>query len=260
MTAIQLDNVTVAYDGRDVIHGLDLSITKGQFCGIIGTNWSCKSTLHNTMNGTLRPREGTVRIDGRDLSQMKRRRIAQLQAVVPQETVVAFPFTVGEIVLMGRAPHMGLLAFEGEKDLAAVREALEETETEAFVNRLLSELSGGEKQRVIIARALAQEAEQLLLDEPTSFLDLKHQVAIYGLIRRLNREREITVVAVSHDVNLAAQFCGRLVLISDGRVFADGSPAEVLTEANIREVYGTPVVVGTNERTGTPWVMPCEVG
>ncbi len=256
MNAIELTHVTVAYGRNEVVHDLSLAIPVGQLCGIVGPNGSGKSTLLKTINGVVEPRAGSVQVTGRPLARMGRREIARMQAVVPQETVVAFPFSVGEIVSMGRAPHLGALQFEGTEDLAAVRRALEVTDTLQFADRLLSELSGGEKQRVVIARAIAQEAPQMLLDEPTSFLDLKHQLTIYELIGRLRKRSDLTVVVVSHDVNLAAQHCDRLVMLKAGRIYADGSPAEVLTKDNILAVYDTQVVVAAHPHTAAPWVMP----
>ena len=174
--------------------------------------------------------------------------------MVPQENAVAFPYTVSEIVLMGRASFHGPLSFEGQADFDAAQKAMEATDTWSLADRYFHELSGGEKQRVMIARALAQQPEIVLLDEPSAFLDLKHQVQILDLLRRLNREQGLTIVGALHDLNLAAHYFARLVMLCGGKIYRDGSPAEVLTEKTIYDVYGIPVQV-QNDSRGRPFLF-----
>jgi iron complex transport system ATP-binding protein len=197
-----------------------------------------------------------VRLAGRDLDAIPRRDVARVVAVVPQETAMHFPFSVIEVVLMGRAPHLGRFGFPGRRDLAVAREAMERTGVAALATRSLAELSGGERQRVVLARALAQEAEILLLDEPTSHLDIRHQVEIYDLMALLNEEQGLTIISVLHDLNLAALYFPRVAVLSAGRVHRIGEPEAVLTYETIRAVYGTDVYIARNDVTGALNVLP----
>ncbi len=241
--AVEINNLAFAYGARAVLEGASLSIAGGEMVGVLGPNGSGKTTLLKILSAVLRAGGGEVNVNGRAVRSYGRRELARLFAVVPQESPLHFPFTTAEIVLMGRASRHGAFGLEGERDLDAARKSMEATETLALADRYLHELSGGEKQRVMIARALAQEPEILLLDEPAAFLDLKHQVRVFELMRRLNRERGMTIIAALHDLNLAALFFPRLVLLGGGRVFRDGPARDVLTEANIRAVYGVEVRV-----------------
>ena len=240
--AIRTENLTFAYKDKPVLDGVSLSVESGEMVGILGPNGSGKTTLLKIFSAVLRGR-GEVKVNGRSIETYGKRELSRLFAMVPQESQILFPYTVAEIVLMGRASYHSPLALEGKKDLEVARASMELTDSLSFSNRYLHELSGGEKQRVIIARALAQEPEILLLDEPSAFLDLKHQVQVFELMRRLNREHSLTIVAALHDLNLAALFFPRLVMLRDGRVYRDGSPKEVLTEKTIDEVYGIRVRV-----------------
>jgi len=204
----------------------------------------------------LRPQRGELQLEGRDYGRLTTRQLARRIAVVPQESPVLFPFTVAEVVLMGRAPYIGSFAFERHEDLEVARRAMEQTDVADLADRLMGELSGGEKQRVIVARALAQQPEILMLDEPTSSLDIKHQIGVYELLATLNRERGLTVLTVSHDLNMAAQYCRRLVLLRRGRVHQSGTPLEVISAENIREVYGAEVAVERRGQPPTPFVLP----
>jgi iron complex transport system ATP-binding protein len=205
--------------------------------GILGPNGSGKTTLLRILSAVLKG-QGELRLNGRDIKTYGKRELSRLFAVVPQESRVNFPYTVAEIVSMGRASSHSPFALEGKRDLEVVRASLELTDSLSLSQRYLHELSGGEKQRVMIARALAQEPEILLLDEPSAFLDLKHQVQIFELLRRLNRERGLTIIAALHDINLAALFFPRLAMLRQGKIYRDGSPKDVLTEKTIEEVYG----------------------
>jgi cobalamin transport system ATP-binding protein len=240
--AIDIRHLSFAYGARRVLDGISLAIASGEMVGVLGPNGSGKTTLLKLLSGVLAG-AAAVRLAGRAIEDYSRTELSRLVAVVPQESEVHFPFTAAEIVLMARASHHGRLALEGAADLEAARRSMAATDTESLADRWLHELSGGEKQRVMIARALAQEAEILLLDEPAAFLDLKHQLDAFDLLRRLNAERGLTVVAALHDLNVAALFFPRLVLLSAGQIFRDGAPEAVLTEANIRVVYGVDVRV-----------------
>jgi len=256
MLALEAQAIEFAFQpGVPVLQAVSLQVEKGELLGVIGPNGSGKTTLVRILSRALHPDAGTVSLFGKPLEAYERRELARTVAVAPQESSVAFPFTALEIVLMGRAPFLGRFAFEGPRDLFRAREALELTDALPFAERRLQELSGGEKQRVILARALAQEPRLLFLDEPTTFLDLKHQAALYRLTRRLCREQGLTAVAVTHDLNLAAQSCDRLLLLHGGRVAAAGTPEEVLTPSRLEEVFEVPLEV-TRSRSGRPLVVP----
>jgi iron complex transport system ATP-binding protein len=240
--AIEVRNISFAYGSRPVLRGVQLQVEGGEMIGVLGPNGSGKTTLLKILSGVLRP-EGEVTVRGKALRDYGKRQLSKIFAVVPQESRVQFPFTVAEVVLMGRASRHSALALESKRDLDVARACLELTETLPLSERYLHELSGGEKQRVFIARALAQEPEILLLDEPAAFLDLKHQLQTFTLLRRLNRERGLTIIAALHDLNLAALFFPRLILLRDGSVHRDGSPSEVLTANTIEDVYGVRVRV-----------------
>jgi len=254
--AIQTNNLTFAYKDRPVLDGVSLSVERGEMVGILGPNGSGKTTLLKIFSAVLRGR-GDVKVNGRSIETYGKRELSRLFAMVPQESQILFPYTVAEIVLMGRSSYHSPLALEGKKDLEVARASMELTDSQPFSDRYLHELSGGEKQRVIIARALAQEPQILLLDEPSAFLDLKHQVQVFELMRRLNREHTLTIVAALHDLNLAALFFRRLVMLRDGRVYRDGSPKEVLTEKTIEEVYGIQVRVEPDPSGEKPQLFIC---
>jgi iron complex transport system ATP-binding protein len=253
---IDVHDVGFAYcAATPVLQGLTFSILRGRLANVLGPNGSGKTTLLRILVGLLKATRGEVRLAGTPLADFPRGALARRVAYVPQETASAAAFTVLETVLMGRSPHTGALGFETPADWRAAREALRLMDAEPFAERGLDELSGGERQRVIIARALAQEPDIILLDEPTAFLDIKHQQAIYRLLARLVRERSLTVLCVSHDLNLAAAWADDLVLMSAGRVAAAGSPAEVLRPEVLSPVYDTPLEVRLDEATGRPYVL-----
>lgn len=254
-TRIELRDASAGYGAAPVLRDVSFAVQAGEFVGIIGPNGSGKSTLLRLMGGTLRASSGRVEVDGRPIEGYRRRELSRLIAVVPQETAMSFPFSVAEVVLFGRTPHLGGFAFEGDPDLAAARRAMERTRVTHVSGRAVTELSGGERQRVVLARALAQEASLLLLDEPTAFLDLRHQVEIYDLLGDLQREG-MTIVTVLHDLNLAALYCERLVLLQEGRIAEVGTPQEVMTYATLTRVYGMDIYVAMNDVTGTLIVLP----
>jgi iron complex transport system ATP-binding protein len=234
------ERVSFAYHtaAPPVVDEVSLTIQPGELTGILGPNGSGKTTLLKMLSGTLTPSSGTIAFDGRTLSAWKRRDLARRIALVPQETHAPFDFTVLDIVLMGRFPHLGTFALEGPADLLIAKQALASTATSELEDRLFSALSGGEKQRVVIASALAQGPELLLLDEPTASLDLGHQLDVQLLLEGLNRDRGVTMVLSTHDLNLAAALCRHLILLRDGRVIAQGPTGDVLTPAAVRTLYG----------------------
>jgi iron complex transport system ATP-binding protein len=250
-----IDNLHAGYGGVAILQGVSIELRESEFAGVIGPNGSGKTTLLRSMSRVLAPMSGSVSLDGKDIYSVPAREFARRVAVVPQDTLVAFDFSVLEIVLMGRSPRLGRFAIEGHRDVEIALEALARTGTEHLKDRQINALSGGERQRVMVARALAQEPEVLLLDEPTSHLDISFQFEIMDLVKSLNRERGMTVLAVLHDLNLASQYCDRLVLIGQGSVQADGSPDEVITADNIRRVYGAEVWVRRHPATSRPYVI-----
>ena len=254
--AIQTRDLSFAYQDRLVLHAVSLSVDRGEMIGILGPNGSGKTTLLKIFSAVLHG-QGAVKINDRDIGTYGRRDLSKLFAVVAQESRVNFPYTVAEVVLMGRASYHSAFALEGKKDLEIARASMELTDCLLFANRYLHELSGGEKQRVMIARALAQEPEILLLDEPSAFLDLKHQVQVFELLRRLNRDRGLTIVAALHDLNLASLFFPRLVVLRDGKIYRDGSPKEVLTEKTIEEVYGIRIRIEQDPFSEKPQLFIC---
>jgi iron complex transport system ATP-binding protein len=250
-------DVAFAYDrGRDVVRGVTFEVARGTIVGLLGPNGSGKTTLLRLLSGVLAPRAGTVTIDGVDLRRLPRRAIARRVAVVPQETHAAFDYSVLEIVLMGRYPHLGTFELEGAGDVAAARAALAATGTSALESRAFATLSGGEKQRVVIASALAQATDVVLLDEPTASLDVRYQIEIAALLRRLNAERGATMVVSTHDLNFAAAVCHAVVLLHEGRVLASGATADALTPASIAALYGVEAEVGYHARAGHVTVVP----
>jgi iron complex transport system ATP-binding protein len=234
------DRVSFAYRSgtNRVIDGVSLTIAPGAMVGVLGPNGSGKTTLLKMLSGTLTPSAGEILFDRRPLLRWHRRDLARRIALVPQETQAPFDYTVLDIVLMGRFPHLGTFALEGPADLAIARDALAATGTSAFEDRPFSTLSGGEKQRVVIASALAQGPELLLLDEPTASLDLGHQLDVQLLLTRLNRDQGATMVLSTHDLNLAAAMCRELILLRAGRVIAQGRTDDVLTPETVRALYG----------------------
>ena len=253
--SLRFEAVDLGYGAGPVLGGVSLSVGEGEMVGVIGPNGSGKTTLVRGATRVLRPTAGSVEVLGRRVDSYGRRDLARAVAVVPQEGTPIFPFTVLETVLMGRAPWLRPFSFEGEEDLRAAREALEAVGAVDLAGRDLAELSGGERQRVVVARALAQGARVLLADEPTAHLDLRYAVAIFTLLRSLRAERRLAVLVVTHDVNLAALLCDRLVLLSKGGVAAEGPPREVLRADRLEEAFGTPVHVEVRP-DGTPFVVP----
>jgi len=252
---LEVSGAACAYDGTDVLSDVTLRVGPGDFVAVAGPNGSGKSTLIRTLSRVLRPRLGSALLDGGDLYAIPARRSAQALAVLPQETSVEFEFTCEEVVLMGRAPHLGRFETETERDRAVVRDAMERTSTWELRKRAILELSGGERQRVLLARAFAQEPKILLLDEPTAHLDLSFQLQILRLVRALRDEKKTGVLASLHDLNLAAAYADRIVLLSKGKIAAAGTPKEVLVEPALRPIFGPEVTVHSHPDTGAPLVL-----
>jgi iron complex transport system ATP-binding protein len=260
MIGLEIRQVYFSYLDGLVLHNINLSVKPGEMVGLLGPNGSGKTTLIKLASGVLKPVQGEIRLDGSNLSQLSRRFIARHIAVVPQQFHIPFAFTASEIVMLGRTPFLRPLAEENETDRRLVDNALELVGIKELAGRRFDELSGGERQKVILAMALAQQPKLLLLDEPTVHLDIAHQVEILELVRSLNMGQGLTVIAAMHDLNLAALYFDRLILLKEGRVWADGAPSEVLTEAKISEVFSASVRVEKHPLTGVPHivVMPKE--
>jgi iron complex transport system ATP-binding protein len=270
-SALAVEDISFRYSAAQstrpwTVDHATFSVAFGEVVGIVGPNGSGKSSLLKLLAGLLRPESGTIRLAGHAMSDLTPLAVAKTLAMVPQEQPQVFPFTVAETVLMGRFPHrqagwwsMGMEAERGE-DLAAAQQAMIETDVVCVADRSLSALSGGERQRVMIARALAQEPRILLLDEPTAFLDLNHQIDMCGLIGRLRGERRLTVVLVSHDLNIASQLCDRILLLDQGRVVRVGRPEDVIAADVLDEVYRCRVLVDRHPESGLPRVTLPSVG
>jgi len=248
--------LTAGYGDRIALRDLSLTVEPGELMAIVGPNGAGKSTLLKVIGGALGPWSGDLAIEGRPLGEYDRRGLARIMASVAQENPIAFQFTALEVVLMGRAPHLGSFHFETPHDLAIAQGALAAMGLTAIATRPIQELSGGERKRVFLARALAQEPRIVLLDEPAAFLDLRHVAEIFTLFRRLCAERDTAVIATLHDLNVAALYADHVLLLKDGVRVAYGTPAEVLTTANLSAVYATEVYVGRNPITGTVTIWP----
>lgn len=242
-TLLAAQQIAFSYNGHAVLRDVDVELERGGLIALLGPNGSGKTTLLKILTGILAPRDGRVTWEGGALGALNRREIARRIALVPQTLNVPFAFTVREIVLLGRTPHIHALRGESARDRQAVEHALALTGTAAFADRVFGELSGGERQRVVIAMALAQQPQVLLLDEPTTHLDINHQIEVLELVRKLNRECGLTVLATMHDLNLAALYFERLILLRAGQIVARGTPREVLSQARVAQVFGTHVLV-----------------
>jgi iron complex transport system ATP-binding protein len=250
--------VCFAYRDQPVVRDVDLAVEAGEMLAIVGPNGAGKSTLLKLLSGYLKPQAGRIVYDGKDLRDWEPLALARDLATAPQSAVFYFPFTVGQYVLLARHPHRGWSPFESEADVAAANAALAQTGVAALAARSVLELSGGEKQRVVLAAALAQGPRTLLLDEPTASLDLRHQVALMGALRRQNEQCGTTVALVTHDLNLAARWAPRLLLMHEGRIVADGRPADILQPDSLREVYCATVEIGRRADGVTPYILPLE--
>lgn len=257
MSALQIKDVSFSYSdsGSLILRHVSLEIGKAQRVALIGPNGSGKTTLIKLSSGVLSPREGTIFLGERNIHQLSRREIAQGVAVVPQYFSIPFAFSVEEVVTMGRTPFIRTFSSETEKDRMAVKYALDLTKTDSLKSRSFNELSGGERQRVILAMALAQQPELLLLDEPTTHLDISHQIEMLHLVNQLNRSQGTTIVAAMHDLNLSALYFERIIMLKEGQIVADGIPEQVLTTENIRQVFSASVEIRRHPSLNVPQII-----
>lgn len=258
---LEARDLTISYNDRVAVYDVTLTLNASEITAVVGPNGAGKSTLLRTLNGQMRPASGVVLLDGQPIEKYNRRTIGRRIAVVAQEAELRFPVTVLEFVLGGRfawGPNSGW-GWETERDLNVAAEVLAETELTELSGRLMNELSGGERQRAVLARALATEASFLLLDEPTANLDLSHQATLLALVRNRCDKRQASALVVTHDLNLAAQFADRILLMKEGRAVRLGSPEEVLTPQLLNEVFDVEVLVDAHPITGAPRVTPIVV-
>jgi iron complex transport system ATP-binding protein len=255
MIELEMCNVSLGYGHHPVITDVTLKALPGEMVGLIGPNGSGKSTIIKALSHLIQPKSGKILVDGKDIKGIPRRELSCLVGVVPQLPLLPSSFTAFEIVLMGRNPHLGLFQSESRHDWDTTRQAMEKTGTDKLANRYVNELPGGEIQCLLIARVLVQETKAILLDEPTANLDIGRQAEILDLIKNLCRKNNLTVLAAVHDLNLAAQYCDRLILIHEGRIHSQGKPAEVITDKNIKQVYGAENCVYTHPLNGLPTVL-----
>jgi iron complex transport system ATP-binding protein len=253
---LQIQSLGVHYGSRQILYNLDLTVRVGEILAVVGPNGAGKSTLIRAASGVLRLSSGRVMVNGQDLNRLNDMQRARLLAVVPQNNQLPGTFSVYQTVLLGRTPYLNWLGHTGPTDHAMTQLALEQTQMSTFANRLVGDLSGGEKQRVLLARALAQDAPLLLLDEPTTYLDLQHQSSLLNLTRKLCQEKNLAVLIVLHDLNLASMYADRVALLVDGELQAIGNPEQVLTSETLSAVYHVPVHVIPHPDYGTPLVLP----
>jgi len=256
MVVLTIDGIDCSYGSVNVLNDVKFAVESGEFLGILGPNGSGKTTLLRSISRVLKPKRGAILIDDKDIYGMKSVEVARQLAVVPQDTPVTFDFTALEVVLMGRNPHMPRFKMESKEDLAIARNSMELTRTWDFADRPVTEISGGERQRVIIARALTQEPQILLLDEPTTHLDISNQLEIMDLIKQLCKTKKLVIVAVFHDFNLAARYCDSIILLKDGKIVAIGKANETLTSQNVRKVFSVDTIVKKHPVTGFLHVIP----
>jgi iron complex transport system ATP-binding protein len=252
---LEISGLSVGYNKRIVINELSFNINPGRFYGIIGPNGAGKSTLFKAASGVLRPWEGSIKLKGKDVYRLPRRELANIMAAVPQFQEAFFPFRVKEFVQMGRYPKRGRFGMLQRSDYKIIEESMNMMKIETLADKRIDELSGGELQRVYISQALAQEPEILMLDEPTSHLDIGHQSIMLNLLKKRCLTTGMPILMIVHDLNLAAAYCDSLLLIDNGKVFAEGSPLEVLTKINIDTVYKTSVEIMTEESLKYPHVF-----
>jgi len=253
---LEIDSLYVAYHGQEILMDISISIRPGEILAVVGPNGVGKSTLIRAISGVHPLRSGRVRVAGMDLSSLTTLQRSRYLAVVPQDRLLPAAFTVWQTVLLGRTPYLGWLGRVTEADKKIIQRAMQMTYTTSLANRRLGELSGGEQQRVLLARALAQDAPILLLDEPTTHLDLQHESGLLNLVRSLVQEKKLALLMVLHDLNLAGLYADRIALLADGRLHSVGEPFQVLTEENLSSVYHVPVHIIPHPDYGTPLVLP----
>ena len=247
---LEVRNISIRYDERDVLRDVSFGLRDGEIIALLGANGAGKTTLIRALNGTLLVASGVIELDGRDLSKLSRREIAANIAVVAQENETRFPVTVLEFVLSGRFVHGSSFGWESEKDVEFAQKALADCDLAGYETRLMNHLSGGERQRVVLARAVATNARILLLDEPTANLDLAHQAMMFKLVRKRCLEQGASAIVITHDLNLASEFADEVIMLKDGQIAASGTPAQVLTAENVKNVFAVEVMLDTNPASG----------
>jgi len=253
---LDIRSLNVSYNGKDILHDVSLHVAAGRILAVIGPNGAGKTTLIRAISGVLPPRSGQIWVDGIDLAGLSAIQRARYLAVVPQARQLPAAFSVYQSVLLGRTPYLGWLGRAGKTDHSAVERALAQTRLTELADRRVGELSGGEQQRILLARALAQDTPILLLDEPTTHLDMEHQSSFLNLVRSLANQKKLAVLLVLHDLNLAGLYADQVALLVDGRNHSIGAPSEVLTAENLSSVYHVPVNVVPHPDYGTPLVLP----
>ena len=256
MLKLTINNIDCYYGSIQILDGIQFGVKSGEFLGILGPNGSGKTTLLKSISRVLKPRKGAILMDELNIYDMKTVDVAKQMAVVPQTAPVTFDFSALEVVLMGRNPHMDRFAIETKEDIEIAKNSMKLTNTWDFADRSITELSGGERQRVIIARALTQEPQLLLLDEPTTHLDISNQLEIMDLLKQLCKTKKLLIVAVFHDFNLAARYCDSLILLKDGKIVAAGKSDDTLTSENVKKVFNVDTIVKKHPITGSLHVIP----
>lgn len=255
MEILKIENIHCGYGDKEILKDVSFSVEPNEFVGVIGPNGAGKTTCFRAISGILDAKKGNILYNGQSISKIKAQNFAREVAVIPQSLEIPFSFTVEDFVGLGRFPHIGRFGTMNQADKDIVQEALSLTESLHLKDRDISQLSGGERQRVIIAQAFAQKPNLMLLDEPIAHLDIAHQVHLLDLLKKLNKETGLTVVIVLHDLNLAANYCDRLIMLSEGKVYKDGPVDEVMTYQNVEAVFKTPVLVETNPITKKPYMF-----
>jgi iron complex transport system ATP-binding protein len=253
---LKVNSISYGYGNTFILEEISFSVAQGEFLGIIGPNGAGKTTLLKTINRILVPQKGEIFLEKLNLQHLSLKHIAQKISIVGQDIQLSFSLSVLDLVLMGRFPHVERFKKETKQDLEIVHQCLELTQTEDLANRQFSQLSAGERQRVILAKALAQQPQLLLLDEPTAHLDIGHQIKMFDLLVKLNQQKQLTIIIVLHDLNLAAEYCETLILLEQGKIISYGNCWDVLQFANIERAYGTVVLVKENPISHKPYILP----
>jgi len=249
---LEIEDIHFGYQKEKILKGISFSVNHKEFIGIIGPNGSGKTTLLKLIGGIFKPQKGKIKIKDTDINNFSKKELAQIVSIVPQINYLPTPFSVWDIVMMGRSPYLKNLQFESKKDFKIVEKSMELTKVIKLKDRTTEQLSGGELQRVFIARSIAQEPELILMDEPIAFLDLKHQLNIFSILKKLNNEQGLTIITVMHDINMAAQFCHRILMIKNGKIFQEGKTEDILNSKNISHLYEVDAMVDKNPFTKKP--------
>jgi len=256
MAKLEIENINLDYGQRSVIRNLSFQLCPGELLGLVGPNGCGKTSVIKSLSRVLTLSSGRILLDGKEVSGITRNELARLIGVVPQNPSLPETFTVFEVVILGRNPHLGLLSTETARDIAIVWQAMERTGITYLAKRRIGELSGGERQRVTIARVLAQEPQVILMDEPTANLDISQQMDILNLITGMCREKNIVTLIAIHDLNIAAQYCTRIIMLKNGQIYTEGIPAVVITAENVREVFGAETTIYPHPENNLPMVLP----